>query len=56
MKKPYLFALAAAALMASTGGTAQGLPPPEIAARQYILLDLTTGQTLAERDADTPLI
>ncbi len=54
MKKPYLFALAAAALMASTGGTAQGLPPPEIAARQYILLDLTTGQTLAERDADTP--
>jgi D-alanyl-D-alanine carboxypeptidase (penicillin-binding protein 5/6) len=54
MNKPYLFALAAAALMASAGVVAQGLPAPEIAARQYILLDLTTGQTLAERDADTP--
>jgi D-alanyl-D-alanine carboxypeptidase (penicillin-binding protein 5/6) len=54
MKKPYLFALAAAALMASAAVMAQGLPPPELAARQYILLDLTTGQTLAERDADTP--
>jgi D-alanyl-D-alanine carboxypeptidase (penicillin-binding protein 5/6) len=54
MKNPYLFALAAATLIASTGVMAQGLPPPEIAARQYILLDLTTGQTLAERDADTP--
>lgn len=33
---------------------AQPVSPPEIAARQYVLLDLTTGQTLAERDADTP--
>jgi serine-type D-Ala-D-Ala carboxypeptidase (penicillin-binding protein 5/6) len=33
---------------------AQALAPPEIAARQYVLLDVTTGQTLAERDADTP--
>ena len=32
---------------------AQPLQPPEVAARQYILLDMTTGQTLAERDADT---
>jgi serine-type D-Ala-D-Ala carboxypeptidase (penicillin-binding protein 5/6) len=32
---------------------AQALQPPEIAARQYVLLDLTTGQTLAERDADS---
>jgi D-alanyl-D-alanine carboxypeptidase (penicillin-binding protein 5/6) len=31
---------------------AQALQPPEIAARQYVLMDLTTGQTLAERDAD----
>jgi D-alanyl-D-alanine carboxypeptidase (penicillin-binding protein 5/6) len=31
---------------------AQALQPPEVAAKQYILLDLTTGQTLAERDAD----
>ncbi len=27
---------------------------PEVAARHWILLDLSTGQTLAERDADTP--
>lgn len=33
---------------------AQAPQPPEVAARQYILMDLTTGQTLAERDADTP--
>jgi D-alanyl-D-alanine carboxypeptidase (penicillin-binding protein 5/6) len=40
-------------LLASALASAQALQPPEIAARQYILLDLTTGQTLAERDADT---
>ena len=31
---------------------AQTPQPPEIAARQYILLDLTSNQVLAERDAD----
>jgi len=46
-------AAAAAFSLASTWAAAQALQPPEIAARQYILLDLTTGQTLAERDADT---
>jgi D-alanyl-D-alanine carboxypeptidase (penicillin-binding protein 5/6) len=39
---------------AATLTHAQALQPPELAARQYILMDLTTGQTLAERDADTP--
>lgn len=33
---------------------AQMLPPPEVAAKSYLLVDLTTGQTLAERDADAP--
>lgn len=28
--------------------------PPEVAARSYLLLDLTTGTTLAERNADAP--
>ena len=46
--------LAAAALLISNLASAQALQPPEVAARQYILMDLTTGQTLAERDADTP--
>jgi serine-type D-Ala-D-Ala carboxypeptidase (penicillin-binding protein 5/6) len=45
---------AAAALLWSNLASAQALQPPEVAARQYILMDLTTGQTLAERDADTP--
>ena len=54
MKNSFLAAVAAAALLSSSWVSAQALLPPEIAARQYILLDLTTGQTLAERDADTP--
>ena len=33
---------------------AQMPSPPEVAAKSYILLDLTTGQTLAEREADAP--
>ena len=33
---------------------AQAPLPPEIAARSYLLLDLTSHQTLAERDADAP--
>ncbi len=33
---------------------AQALQPPEIAAKSYLLLDLTSHQTLAERDADAP--
>ncbi len=47
-------ALAVATALSPSWVTAQALQAPEIAARQYILLDLTTGQTLAERDADTP--
>ena len=53
MIRRFVFALAAASLLVSTVVGAQPLQPPEVAARQYILLDLTTGQTLAERDADT---
>jgi serine-type D-Ala-D-Ala carboxypeptidase (penicillin-binding protein 5/6) len=54
MKNLFLVAAAAAMALASPLVSAQAPVPPEIAARQYILLDLTTGQTLAERDADTP--
>jgi serine-type D-Ala-D-Ala carboxypeptidase (penicillin-binding protein 5/6) len=46
-----LFALLVAA--ATTLSHAQTPLPPELAARQFVLMDLTTGQTLAERDADT---
>ena len=54
MNRLLVCTLAAAALLISTFASAQALQPPEVAARQYILMDLTTGQTLAERDADTP--
>lgn len=33
---------------------AQAPQPPEVAARNYVLIDLTAHKTLAERDADTP--
>jgi D-alanyl-D-alanine carboxypeptidase (penicillin-binding protein 5/6) len=48
-----LAALAIAACLAPAS-QAQVPQPPEIAARQYILLDLASGQVLAERDADVP--
>ncbi len=40
--------------LASTFASAQAPLPPEIAARSYLLLDMTSNQTLAERDADAP--
>jgi serine-type D-Ala-D-Ala carboxypeptidase (penicillin-binding protein 5/6) len=49
--KPIL-ALVLAAFVATA--SAQTQPPPEIAARQYILIDLASNQVLAERDADAP--
>lgn len=47
------FFVAAALSAFCMASLAQPLTPPEIAAKQYILMDLTTGQVLAERDADT---
>ena len=45
--------LVAAFLLAFAAASAAQAPqPPEVAARSYIVLDLTTHQTLAERDAD----
>ena len=38
----------------SFGVLAQTPQPPEIAARQFLLLDMTSNQVLAERGADTP--
>ena len=46
-------ALGAAFLLAvATIAAVQAPQPPEVAAKSYIVLDLTTRQTLAERDAD----
>ena len=41
-------------LLCVPAARAQLPQPPEIAARQYILIDLASGQVLAEREADTP--
>ncbi len=38
----------------SGAALAQAPQPPEVVAKHYLLLDLTSNQTLAERDADTP--
>lgn len=48
------FVFAAAALVASVAG-AQAPVPPEVAARSYLLLDVTSGQLLAQKDADLPV-
>jgi serine-type D-Ala-D-Ala carboxypeptidase (penicillin-binding protein 5/6) len=45
----FVFALSIAAL-----AHAQTIAAPEVAAKSYLLVDLTTGQTLAEREADAP--
>ncbi|MET0383519.1 MAG: D-alanyl-D-alanine carboxypeptidase family protein [Burkholderiaceae bacterium] len=50
MKKLLPLLLAAANFAAS----AQALPAPEIAARNFLLIDMNAQQTLAERDADAP--
>ena len=50
MKKLLTLLALAAAACAALG---QALPAPEIAAREYLLVDMNAGQVLAERGADT---
>ena len=47
--------LACAALMAPAMLWAQAPQPPEIAARNYLLVDVTAGQVLATKDVDAPV-
>ena len=51
--RPRLFAFFFVAMLATTAW-AQALQPPEVAAKSFIVVDLTTNQVLAERAADTP--
>ena len=46
--------LAALALALPLASRAQAPQPPEIAAKSYLLLDMTSNQVLAERNADAP--
>ncbi len=47
--------LLALLLVACLPAAAQMPTPPEVAARHFVLVDLASGQVLAERDADHPL-
>jgi serine-type D-Ala-D-Ala carboxypeptidase (penicillin-binding protein 5/6) len=51
MIKRWCMALLAALVSMTAAAQVQ---PPEVAAKHWIVLDLSTGQTLAERDADAP--
>jgi serine-type D-Ala-D-Ala carboxypeptidase (penicillin-binding protein 5/6) len=55
MKKRLLILLWALPLLAAVPARAQVPQPPEIAARNYLLLDVASGQVLAEREADAPV-
>ena len=44
----------ALSLVFAAAASAQALQPPEVAAKSFLVLDLTSNQTLAERDADAP--
>jgi D-alanyl-D-alanine carboxypeptidase (penicillin-binding protein 5/6) len=50
--KKLLLSLAAAVCLSAT---AQAPQPPEIAARSYLLLDVTANQILAQKDIDSPV-
>src|SRR5450631_2843480 len=41
-------------LLVATAAFGQAPLPPEVAAKSFLVLDLTSNQTLAEREADTP--
>lgn len=54
MKRLLASFLAAVLATSSLTALAQAPQPPEIAARNYVLIDLSAHKTLAERDADAP--
>ena len=51
MKRLLAFLLS---LAVAGAASAQTLQPPEVAAKSYLLVDLSSNQTLAEREADAP--
>ncbi|MFY7864337.1 D-alanyl-D-alanine carboxypeptidase family protein [Roseateles sp.] len=54
LKRLIALVLSAAAAVASMSAQAQAPQAPEIAARSYLLLDMSANRVLTERDADTP--
>ena len=51
MNRHFVLALA---LAISNAAFAQTLQPPEVAAKNYLVIDLTSDKVLAQRDADAP--
>jgi D-alanyl-D-alanine carboxypeptidase (penicillin-binding protein 5/6) len=51
MKRLLSFAVA---LLLATSASAQAPQPPEVAAKSFLVLDMASNQTLAERNADAP--
>ena len=52
----FLSVFLASVILACSSALAQGLPqPPEIAARSYLLIDVTANQILAAKDMDVPV-
>lgn len=54
LKRLIALVLAAASAIATLPAQAQAPQAPEIAARSYLLLDMSANRVLTERDADTP--
>ena len=54
MKRLFSFAISLTASLAfAASAFAQAPQPPEVAAKSFLVLDMTSNQTLAEREADT---
>jgi len=52
MKQLLSWGLALALVITSASASAQAPQPPEVAAKSYLVLDMTSNQVLAEREAD----
>lgn len=53
--KVFAWALSLTCLLGATAAQAQLPAPPEVAARAYLLMDVTSGQVLAAKDPDAPV-
>ena len=55
MKRLFALLFAVATALTGVAAQAQAVQPPEIAARSYLLFDVTTNQVLAAKDPDSPI-
>jgi D-alanyl-D-alanine carboxypeptidase (penicillin-binding protein 5/6) len=55
MKRLFALLFAVATALTGVAAQAQAVQPPEVAARSYLLFDVTTNQVLAAKDPDSPI-